>query len=1858
MPDDNGDYFFTRSYSDYYILKNNNNYYALNENFYLYSEYTTVYSSAGDESVRLYTKSGNSYNSSGYVLPIGQRFNLECQHSIKAVYEHDITPFHSIVDPVNSNGEYINSNKGCWNIRGVGQELGVEMVFVPDYMDNNDKKDLYYGESEQQKNAFIYYEPTTTYDYHFVEHFQTKKQLVNENNPLDVVYDTTYAPQSGVANEKAYIDKRYYADSSGWVEMFQNMPKIPGFTAVNITGASAKDTTNPDKCIYNDKDYLNNDITGTELEAVKALRNGITTQIPYSSTNTNARVSAYKKTDSSTDYDRYTDFYYMRNTYTIHLCDSMNLDQEDYISFNIKYDCPPPASIVSPDRTVKLQFLQAINNNVYFGTPAITADNKVVVYKTVTTGNVTRKYKFGGFYLDPMCQDEDGNSTQVFTEELYPTPGSPFETMPARDVYIFAKWDEVEYKVDIDPNYGQLSSTESTYFGLRFDETIQEYRDISRPYIEAKTSEINSLTDENKYYYIKTSRPASEGDYSNDRRAVYVSAADYAANTSINGIPIRNYTFNGKTYSYDISNDPRLLKNSVTGAPVIFKKDPGVGEGENKVDTYKLVGWFKNDNGKLSLYNFDTLVEQDTALTVMWQSNNKYVVKYDANEYETDGKTIKYHGHLKDGNETVYDSKTENEVTKKLTYAEGASALVKYAAIAGDENPRAQFIYWTIDGDSSQRHYSINETFVITPEIATEEDDGAGNTLNVIRLVAHYSILQQVGIRYNRNAIENDTTQSGVVYYPNNSAITLHNATQDGFTNGNQVIKGWSNMPDSTAADAKIYKLGGSYGLDDVGTENTDGVTTLYAVWDNSAAVTFNTKGGTWGTLPSNISLTDSGSAYTGTVSKSNGVPEPNTAPTSDGKVFKFWTTDSNPTSSSTKYEFDKSLTEDVQLYAYYEVESSAVTSRNKIDVRYFYMETNGNITEKFANDYLTDGFWYSSNWVGNYELNGITSEPTDIFENIESNTSNNIIYYLKDDDGPNIIATGIGSSSGTNVYAVKMLNNGLAFDNNDLLVGGSYIKFATGDNDINWSSEKDGTYQLYNDNPCVYVIIMDSDSKYTYKNVTVSNSVTGSGYSAFDEFEYTATIKNGDGTTAGTETFKLTPNSSRTISLLTNTSDSTKNQTVTVTQTKVPTISGGNYAFTNITQTGSTPTGNSIELSYDSDVPTFNNTYTALTTTTPKPLTITNTLFDKSNTTGYPSGTAAYNADGKSGNTPTVGVRVVDSQGNFHADLDGIEYLDNGQIKLDASQLEQYKTGGYKLEITLGVQNTTDSTVSSAKTYVETGENSKGAVDTTITDKNNIAWSKSSSGDGVITCDISSLFSGDDLKANTLNFTTQAKTEMITIVYKYYDRTFDTNVSKALDISEGVSTVTKTAKLGSATDKSGNAIGNIDRVGDAITANMPNVRNVLDEINFFTTQFAAYDALTSSAANRVALQPVETYTSAYTSDGAATHTDRYGKPIIDGEKWVTYNNANKSGVDKSVALTNATENISDDIYTVTEVVVWGFNVPRKYSVQYVIPNDESEMTVPFTNANNETVFFADETTRAATNPVSYYYNQRVGAMVGTNDNDPRNGASDYLKNYNLDFNSNHNDAPVLPQTESKQFDGWYVKEGDNYIKVASDEQYGERITKDIKLYAGYTETESEDKGFTLTKNAVETCADKQGNLNYRYVTMLNSYGYENNATSLNHAALLYVVLPSDVRVDDIPDISTILVAGNDSTEYMQTNHTNQQELTAAVAANLNGNAFGASTVVPSNQQGYYIFNEAATKYNTVGYAYTIVREDTTASSEVQFTNKNRSQFTLSMDGTKVEEGGTYSKLLVLGAVDVNGIWKFSDNYILYVNGE
>lgn len=45
-------------------------------------------------------------------------------------------------------------------------------------------------------------------------------------------------------------------------------------------------------------------------------------------------------------------------------------------------------------------------------------------------------------------------------------------------------------------------------------------------------------------------------------------------------------------------------------------------------------------------------------------------------------------------------------------------------------------------------------------------------------------------------------------------------------------------------------------------------------------------------------------------------------------------------------------------------------------------------------------------------------------------------------------------------------------------------------------------------------------------------------------------------------------------------------------------------------------------------------------------------------------------------------------------------------------------------------------------------------------------------------------------------------------------------------------------------------------------------------------------------------------------------------------------------------------------------------------------------------------------------------------------------------------------------------------------------------------------------------------------------------------------------------------------------------------------------------------------------------------------------------QFTLSMDGTKVEEGGAYSKLLVLGAVDVNGTWKFSDNYILYVNGE
>ncbi len=1851
---------FQSSERDYYLTEFNS------------SDVTELGNNTDQVQIKIYK------NTNGYYLgekKIFRKYDLQKTYSIYAVYEHEILDLWPLATEDNPNR--------LWN--GYLPEKGEpQMTATKTYMSNYDRLtslsgdeigvETGVGEGDNKSNPFLEYEPTTRYTLYD----RWFEEVLDENSR-----DNTNVYPS-VPNREFILSgyKNNWSTQYGWAD------DIPGFRIVNVTGSSSPYYTTTDNW-GNTQEYggtrdigygiISTDSNGSDLDRVS---NAIYSNIDDPSAGVTASTPIYgyfKDQNSNNKNDLYTDYYFKRKLHDIHLMDSLSLTKTDldsdlesaaeYISITVPYDAPPPVNFQDPNYLIAA-VKQASGNTKDFGT----YDPET---QTITRVKDGVKYRFEGFYLDPFCQGTKGGDptllTKVFDENLNPVGGEGFTTMPDRDVFIFANWVPIDYKVDIETNYGQLSQTESTYFNLKHGEKIQEYRDISRPYVEAKTSEISTLGDSEKYYYIYVERPADEDDYTNDRRAVYVSAEDYASNAVINGLHIRDYIDeNGDTQQYTLENDPRVMKNNANTAPLIFKEDPMVGTGDNKVNTYKLTGWYRDDNGKLDLYNFDTQIESDTKLTVLWQNNKKYAVEYIANEYEADGKTIKYYGHLtNNGSSEYFDQDGDSAI---LTYAEGASALIKFAAEAGDENKRAQFIYWTIDGDESNARYSINDLFVVSPDLASDEVTIDGETMSVIRLRAHYSTLEQVGVRYDANNNGENSDRSGVFYYPNNSEVTLHNAVQDGFTNDGKIIVGWCNMRDPSAEGAVIYDLEGKYGIDGEGTAESNGVTTLYAVWSDPVKVTYHTKGGTWEDQPTNVELTsvDVSSAdktYETTIAKNSYATDPDNTPAKEGYTFKFWTTDPNALLSSTPYSFDSAVTEDIDLYAVYESDTAVKT--RTIDVRYFYFdESTGTIVEVPPTE-NPQSFWNSNKSNIKTQLTISSNTSTKVFREVYSasyqggtlnlldcvNTGANITGYTDVTSKNRTVAVGIGHAGSYNedidLYAANMLKNGdvlSKYSENGL---DSYVKYATGSDDVLWSPAENGEYSRFDDDPAIYVIIYPQNStQYSYKSVTVQNTVSGEGSSVNDVFEYTATIKNNSGETVSTETFTLKQGETHTISLLTNSSDPTKNQTVTITQTKE---ANSHYSLASITDDGTKDLATKTVTLTSSDSGTvFNNVYTKSDPApTPKndTITVTNTLFDKNGSlTDYPNDVKIYNADNKAGNTATIGVRITDSSGNFVKDLDEVEYSD-GQIRFSASELEDYKTAGYKLELTLGVQNPNDLTVSSIKTHVDADDNgTKSAVTSGGTaDKNGITWSKGS-GDGVVSCDISSLFdNNDDLTASKLDFVTQAKTELVPIIYKYYDRVFNTNASVKLDIDPNSKTVNRNGRFGRIKDDKGDAVSNVDRVAETIMTSSPNVTNVLDEVYFFTSQQNAYDALTATGENRIALRDASVYSDAYENAESATHTDRYGNVVAGGEKWVTYNNDNSRTENKAVTLTDDTQNITDDIYTVTEIVVWGFNVPRKYSVNYVVPENEEQLIEA--SVKGGSVYVADDTKSPANLFNSYYYNQRVGAVVGASD-DLRNGGCAYLDEYGMTFNNGLSSYIDVPDINGKEFEGWYVKDGEKFVKVSSDKQYGERITKDIVLYAGYTDSAETvsvpTEGISLTKNAVERYTDAQGNLNYRYVTLLNGYGYEDNDERLTNAALLYVVLPSDTDPEDIPDIKTILDTVNGTTD-------NEEALIDAINAHLNGKAFAAMTVVHSENQNIVISD----KTNTIGYGYNIIREgDDSATGDIVFTNKNRTQFSLTMNSANVERDGKYSKLLAMAAVKCDGSWQFSDNYILYANGE
>lgn len=1563
------------------------------------------------------------------------------------------------------------------------------------------------------------------------------------------------------------------------------------------------------------------------------------------------------------------DMYYSRNSYTLRVRDADDINLE-YINTKMMFEEEPREYMTGYSEL----------NNDYFKT---LFSGKPVV---VNAKDPEKLYVFAGVYRDPSCQD-----LVYSAEDMKYVDGCGFEKMPDHDITLFIKWKPAEFLIQIIPDGGVLTKTESAYYWVDEGEKLQEYQDVERPYIEAN---------DGQYYYMYSSYDAladknKTGASSKERYARYLTLDEYNNGETYKNIyeldENGSYVKKG-TYS-SLDDNPKVYPG--TGSTQMYKPDPRdqLDSLGNSRPTYQLIGWFeKLSDGSLTLYNFDRRVSSDTTLQAMWRSGLKFRIEYDANEYEDDGSTVKYYGKVENA-DTKFDSNLAG--TTVLNYGEGARAVVKYAAKASEENSRAQFVYWTIKGDASNTRYDLNDTFTISSDMVNKEiKNENGETIRVITLQAHYSSIESVGIKYNANGAEggdeNGDSLFGTEYYKENGTVVLHSATRDNFTNSSgKILAGWSTQPNSSVVE---YELNGTYGINDLNSD--DGVITLYAVWKDPITVTYNLNGGSYTTTPPSLTKDDD-ETYTASAYPGGTAPTP-TAPKKDGYTFQYWTTVPDPEAGSdpVRYDFGE-LTGDTTLYAYY-TENSA----DAINVRYFIMNDDGSMVD-ITND---ESYWYVNN--NNYNFINYRVDSIDV-GNTETDiayatryTPNGSVYgpaYLLKtayDDDHSAIAIGVGSkdTNTTTVRAVKVFDK----SNNDYAdygptSGGSYLKYEG--SDLMWSATNDDSavWERYDpSDTAVYVIFMNyGDTAYTFKDITVTNTVTGdttdASYDPDTKFDYTVSYTN-NGTNASTmytsseDHFTLKDGETRTVSVLT-TKDGTSSQTVTVSQPTTPTgytltsVTGGDSTTaTSVTASAST-TGTEAE---------FTNNYKVTSTpvTSDEKITISADTFISLGD-DRPTDVPLLNGDKLDGNKVTVNVSVINSSGEV-IDTLVIPAGDPSSLTLFTDQLEKYKGGDYKLKVELDVTNPEDDTVSLGSSFIQSNETGEPyeviPPSGTITDKNSIEWTKLDNNN--YTCSIDDLFDDTtgELKTDTLSFNSQVRTERIKIEFRYYDRDLSSaSDNKPANISSKATGIKLMGTMSTASS-------DLNKVGSAISDALPDaaskINNVLDEYYFHTLQ-SEYVTMLTEEDTALRYKTDSKYYSDYYDDPVnVLHTDCYGRVPVSGsdlymseyskhssdadfreadlsEKWVNYHNENADGYNETSNRAEAqlsSDTVSDNVYTVTKVVVWAFNTPKLYTLKAVVPTSETQLVQA---ASDDSLFVADETKIGTPILGQYYYNQRVGgASKAEKYREEQDDISTHMDNYGKKYpgvvtNNGGSLDITAPETISDYyFDGWYINTDQGYVKVSADPEYSDRITADIKIFAGYKKTEyNRVPAVSVTQNAIEKyidCLDAEkytddnGVERYRYVTVVNGYGFEDYYENFKDIAVMYVVVPSDKEASDITAV--------DMSEFLAQNNENGA-LESILNAQTKGIAATQSVTLKDEDTNTYVIDD---QRRMICYVYSL-------DSDITLTNKNRTQFTLDVKAADTADGQKFSNIIVLAGVsyDDGGTtkWVFSDNYVMYIDG-
>lgn len=298
-------------------------------------------------------------------------------------------------------------------------------------------------------------------------------------------------------------------------------------------------------------------------------------------------------------------------------------------------------------------------------------------------------------------------------------------TMPNDNMVVYAGWEDVYYKVDIDPNGGTLTEGESTLFWRTYGQTVQRYDDVVRDYAEDPNGNY-------KYEDFLRSKYEAAG-YDPWNYDGYLRTARYVSSDTTTTVPMVPYegtdvpsgTF---TYPYDSTR---------------YSYEKGA---------YALIGWYEltfeeGHYGDLnyvtgeSLYNFGTGVTHDTYIQAKWRRVGEYHVEYKPNVYLMDA----------DGNINTSDSgiETTNLPSDGFSYADQSQSSI----MRSPDSP----ITRTVDGESKQyvfqgwyyngQLYTPGDVFTVLSSLAEDkvigQDEATGEDI-IQKTVYLYPVYQSV----------------------------------------------------------------------------------------------------------------------------------------------------------------------------------------------------------------------------------------------------------------------------------------------------------------------------------------------------------------------------------------------------------------------------------------------------------------------------------------------------------------------------------------------------------------------------------------------------------------------------------------------------------------------------------------------------------------------------------------------------------------------------------------------------------------------------------------------------------------------------------------------------------------------------------------------------------------------------------------------------------------------------------------------------------------------------------------------------------------------------------------------------------